>query len=276
MPIEITGVEKNGIFVVEKARLPDHSEKSVRLVLSSVPGLELSEKQIKAICALCLNNLFEFIKNDGAAELLSNVLRGAKKNEMAHKIIATVRRLQNIYDDYNIFLQYNFPIDKIELLLKKNITLQDVKKKPYSILLKYEVPVDIVDLFAIRECNVNAISLKRYKGFVLDADKFRFKMKQKEKKNRQAAKKIVTKEIVFSPHIAENDAEVKMRHIRKILKTGNKVKLTILMRGREIKFIDKNLSTLNRYAVELKDCAIVQSGPTVDKRSIHILLIPKN
>lgn len=168
MPIEITGVEKNGIFAVEKARLPDHSEKSVRLVLSSVPGLELSEKQIKAICALCLNNLFEFIKNDGAAELLSNVLRGSKKNEMAHKIIATVRRLQNIYDDYNIFLQYNFPIDKIELLLKKNITLQDVKKKPYSILLKYEVPVDIVDLFAIRECNVNAISLKRYKGFVLD------------------------------------------------------------------------------------------------------------
>ena len=61
MPIEITGVEKNGIFAVEKARLPDHSEKSVRLVLSSVPGLELSEKQIKAICALCLNNLFEFI-----------------------------------------------------------------------------------------------------------------------------------------------------------------------------------------------------------------------
>ena len=110
----------------------------------------------------------------------------------------------------------------------------------------------------------------------MDADKFRFKMKQKEKKNRQAAKKIVTKEIVFSPHIAENDAEVKMRHIRKILKTGNKVKLTILMRGREIKFLDKNLSTLNRYAVELKDCAIVQSGPTVDKRSIHILLIPKN
>lgn len=111
---------------------------------------------------------------------------------------------------------------------------------------------------------------------LMDADKFRFKMKQKEKKNRQAAKKIVTKEIVFSPHIAENDAEVKMRHIRKILKTGNKVKLTMLMRGREIKFLDKNLSTLNRYAVELKDCAIVQSGPTVDKRSIHILLIPKN
>lgn len=111
---------------------------------------------------------------------------------------------------------------------------------------------------------------------LMDADKFRFKMKQKEKKNRQAAKKIVTKEIVFSPHIAENDAEVKMRHIRKILKTGNKVKLTILMRGREIKFLDKNLSTLNHYAVELKDCAIVQSGPTVDKRSIHILLIPKN
>lgn len=111
---------------------------------------------------------------------------------------------------------------------------------------------------------------------LMDTDKFRFKMKQKEKKNRQASKKVVTKEIVFSPHIAENDAEVKMRHIRKILKTGNKVKLTILMRGREIKFIDKNLSTLNRYAVELKDCAIVQSGPTVDKRSIHILLIPKN
>lgn len=111
---------------------------------------------------------------------------------------------------------------------------------------------------------------------LMDADKFRFKMKQKEKKNRQASKKVVIKEIVFSPHIAENDAEVKMRHIRKILKTGNKVKLTILMRGREIKFIDKNLSTLNRYAVELKDCAIVQFGPTVDKRSIHILLMPKN
>ena len=111
---------------------------------------------------------------------------------------------------------------------------------------------------------------------LMDADKFRFKMKQKEKKNRQATKKIVTKEIVFSPHIAENDVEVKMRHIRKILKTGNKVKLTILMRGREIKFLDKNLSALNRYAAELKDCAIVQSGPTVDKRSIHILLMPKN
>lgn len=111
---------------------------------------------------------------------------------------------------------------------------------------------------------------------LMDADKFRFKMKQKEKKNRQSAKNVVTKEIVFSPHIAENDVEVKMRHIRKILKTGNKVKLTILMRGREIKFLDKNLSTLNRYAVELKDCAIVQSGPTVDKRSIHILLMPKN
>lgn len=79
MPIEITGIERNGVFAVEKARLPDHSEKSVRLVLNSVPGLELSEKQIKAICALCLNNLFEFIKNDGAAELLAMLSRLKKK-----------------------------------------------------------------------------------------------------------------------------------------------------------------------------------------------------
>lgn len=109
---------------------------------------------------------------------------------------------------------------------------------------------------------------------IMDYGKYKYKLEIAEKENRKKQSQIVVKEIKLRPKIDKNDLNTKKRHIEKFLKNGNKVKITIMFKGREIvhKEIGENL--LNSIIEELKDECVVEQSAKLEGRSMIVVLGP--
>ena len=110
---------------------------------------------------------------------------------------------------------------------------------------------------------------------IMDYGKFKFE----EAKAARAAKKkqhvIHLKEVKFRPGIDDHDFEFKTRHAREFLKDGNKVKVTMMYRGRQMAHIDLGRGVLDRVANELKDIAKIEQEPKLEGRNMSMVLGPK-
>ena len=109
---------------------------------------------------------------------------------------------------------------------------------------------------------------------IMDYGKFKYDQAVKAKKARKKQTKIEVKEMKDRPKIDVGDYETKKGHVLRFLNKGNKVKITIMFRGREMAHPEQGLSILERLADDLKDLAVVESQPKMEGRNMHMLVAP--
>ncbi len=110
---------------------------------------------------------------------------------------------------------------------------------------------------------------------IMDYGKFKFQMSKRKAAARKKQKQIQIKEIKLRPATEEADYQVKFRNIVKFLENGDKAKVTVRFRGREMSHPELGMKLLSRMIAELVDCAVVEQHPKFEGRQIVIVLGPK-
>ena len=110
---------------------------------------------------------------------------------------------------------------------------------------------------------------------VMDYGKYRYEQEQKAKEARKRQTTISIKEIKLRPKIDDHDFDTKKGHVERFLKKGDKVKLTIMFRGRELVHPHLGERLLRRMAEDLADIGEVESEPNLDGRNMVMMLAPK-
>ena len=109
---------------------------------------------------------------------------------------------------------------------------------------------------------------------IMDYGKWRYEQEQKAKQARKHQSQIVIKEIKFRPKIDPHDYATKKGHVERFLRNKDKVKVTIMFRGRELLHPERGESILLRLAEDLKDFGTVESKPNLDGRNMVMMLNP--
>lgn len=110
---------------------------------------------------------------------------------------------------------------------------------------------------------------------VMDYGKFRFEMTKKEKEQRKNQKVVDTKEVRLTPNIDDHDFYTKLNNAKKFLKSGNKVKVTVRFRGREVTHSSLGEDILNRFASEIEEVGIIDKKPKMEGRNMSMFISPK-
>ena len=111
---------------------------------------------------------------------------------------------------------------------------------------------------------------------IVDYGKFRYEQARKEKEAKKKQKIVEIKEIRLSPNIDTNDLNTKVNNARKFLEKGNKVKITLRFRGREMAHINATKHILDDFAEELKDVAVIEKPAKLEGRSMSLILAKNN
>jgi translation initiation factor IF-3 len=109
---------------------------------------------------------------------------------------------------------------------------------------------------------------------VLDYSKYKYEQAQKLKQARKHQQQITIREIKFRPKIAQHDYETKKGHVERFLRHKDKVKVTIMFRGREVTHPERGLQLLDRLAEELAEYAVIEQRPLHDGRNMTMMLGP--
>jgi translation initiation factor IF-3 len=109
---------------------------------------------------------------------------------------------------------------------------------------------------------------------VLDYSKYKYEQAQKQKAARKHQQQITIREIKFRPKIAQNDYDTKKGHVERFLLHKDRVKVTIMFRGREVTHPERGTALLDRLAGELSELAVVEQHPIQDGRNMTMMLAP--
>ncbi|MGI8781152.1 MAG: translation initiation factor IF-3 [Solirubrobacteraceae bacterium] len=109
---------------------------------------------------------------------------------------------------------------------------------------------------------------------VLDYSKYKYEQTQKQKAARKHQQQINIREIKFRPKIAQHDYDTKKGHVERFLKARDKVKVTIMFRGREMAHPERGEMILNRLAEDLGELAVIEQRPQQDGRNMTMMLAP--
>jgi translation initiation factor IF-3 len=109
---------------------------------------------------------------------------------------------------------------------------------------------------------------------VLDYSKYKYEQEQKAKAARRHQKQITIREIKLRPKIANNDYETKKGHVRRFLGSQDKVKITIMFRGRETTHPERGEQLLMRLAEDVADLGAIEQRPNLDGRNMTMVLGP--
>jgi translation initiation factor IF-3 len=109
---------------------------------------------------------------------------------------------------------------------------------------------------------------------VLDYSKYKYEQAQKLKQARKHQQQITVREIKFRPKIAEHDYDTKKHHVARFLKHKDKVKVTIMFRGREVTHPERGTMILDRLAEELADLGVVEQRPMQEGRNMTMMMAP--
>ncbi|MEO5374929.1 MAG: translation initiation factor IF-3 [Alphaproteobacteria bacterium] len=110
---------------------------------------------------------------------------------------------------------------------------------------------------------------------ILDYGKFKYEVQKKKNEAKKKQKVIDVKEVKLRPNIDEHDYDVKMRNMRRFLDDGDKVKVTLRFRGREMAHQDLGMNVLDRVREELSDLAKVEQFPKMEGRQMIMVMAPK-
>jgi translation initiation factor IF-3 len=109
---------------------------------------------------------------------------------------------------------------------------------------------------------------------VLDYSKYKYEQAQKQKAARKHQQQITIREIKFRPKIAQNDYDTKKGHVTRFLMNKDKVKITIMFRGREVTHPERGTALLDKLSSELSEIAVIEQTPLQDGRNMTMMLAP--
>ncbi len=109
---------------------------------------------------------------------------------------------------------------------------------------------------------------------LLDYGKYKYEQAKKEREAKKGQKAVLLREVRLRPKIGDHDFEAKARLAKKLLDGGDKVKVTILFRGREVTHPEIAWRLLQRMAESLKDTATVEGQPLMEGRRMHVIMSP--
>lgn len=110
---------------------------------------------------------------------------------------------------------------------------------------------------------------------LMDYGRFKYTQTKKERESRKGQKLSVLREVRLRPKIGEHDFAAKARTARKLLEEGDKVKVTIMFRGRENTHPELGLKLIGRMSEELKDVSTLEKEPTREGARLHVILAPQ-
>lgn len=109
---------------------------------------------------------------------------------------------------------------------------------------------------------------------IMDYGKFRYEEQRKAREARKKQHHVQLKEVKMRPGIEDHDFDFKLRHARRFLEEGNKVKVTMMFRGRQMAHPELGREVLDRLSQELADLGKVESNPSMEGRSMTMVLAP--
>ncbi len=110
---------------------------------------------------------------------------------------------------------------------------------------------------------------------IMDYGKYKYELAKKEKENRKKQHTVVTKEIRFRPKTDDHDFDFKMRHARKFIEEGNRVKASVMFRGRENVHREYGVRILDRLKEELSDIAKIEIDTKLEGGQMILFLVKK-
>ena len=110
---------------------------------------------------------------------------------------------------------------------------------------------------------------------IMNYGKYKFEQAKKEKEAKKKQKVLEIKEIRITPNIEEHDFGFKSKNARKFLEDGNKVKITVRFKGREVNNVKLGENVLEKFIKELEDVSVVEKKPKLEGRNMFIMLSKK-
>ncbi len=110
---------------------------------------------------------------------------------------------------------------------------------------------------------------------IMDFGKFKYEEKKRANEARKKQNVVEIKEVKVRPKTDEHDLDTKVRHIKRFLEEGNKAKLTVRFRGREITHPEKGREVLDEIVQALEGLVVVESNPSMEGKAMTMLLAPK-
>ena len=110
---------------------------------------------------------------------------------------------------------------------------------------------------------------------IMDYGKFKYEQQKKKAEAKKRQSVVQIKEIKVRPKTDDHDYDTKIRHIRRFLEDGDRCKVTVFFRGREIVHKDRGLAILYRMVRDLADVAKLEQEPRAEGRTLQMLLVPK-
>lgn len=135
-----------------------------------------------------------------------------------------------------------------------------------AIAMAHEAGLDLVEVAATSDPPVCRI---------MDYGKFKYEQQKKKTEAKKRQSVIQIKEIKVRPKTDDHDYETKLRHIRRFLEEGDRCKVTVFFRGREIVHKDRGVAILDRMVADLADVAKLEQEPRAEGRTLQMLLVPK-
>jgi translation initiation factor IF-3 len=110
---------------------------------------------------------------------------------------------------------------------------------------------------------------------IMDYGKFKYQQSKKQQEARKKQVQVELKEVKLRPKTDTHDLEFKVKHVRRFLEEGNKAKITVVFRGREITHQELGMAALEKFAAELADIALVEVRQKMEGRSMFMIVAPK-
>ena len=132
--------------------------------------------------------------------------------------------------------------------------------------LAYEKKLDLV----LVAPNANPVVCK-----IMNYGKYKFEQSKKEKEAKKKQKIFEIKEIRITPNIEQHDFEFKLKNAQKFIEDGNKVKITVRFRGREMNYLKLGEQVLNKFIEELAEISTVEKKPLLEGKNMFIILAKK-
>ena len=110
---------------------------------------------------------------------------------------------------------------------------------------------------------------------IMDFGKYRYEQQKREKEAKKKQKVVTVKEVKLRPNIEQHDFNVKLKNALRFIEDGDKVKVTIMLRGRELSHPDLGKQILIKMAEELKELVVVEREPKLEGKNMIMILSPK-
>lgn len=177
-----------------------------------------------------------------------------------------------------------FVINTGRYIIANEFLINDqIKEKELRLIGSHGQQIGIVSLSdALRQAEEEELDLvliapqaKPPVAKIIDYSKYRYEMARKEKEAKKKQKFVELKEVRLSPNIDDNDLKTKASAARRFLEKGNKVKVTLRFRGREMSHMNETRRVLDSFVEQLNDIAVVDKPSKMEGRSLVVILNAK-